>query len=211
MPLTLYLGLDPSSYTDENEIVHVPIIEITPFSFEQPQIRTAFQRFDFFSHVIVTSKTTVDLLRKGLEHFSIPIAVWASKQTLSVGKGTTERLRSHGIEQTQTARKESAEGILPLLNTSHNARYFFPHSAQGRLVIQQFLQQRTASFVAVPLYTTRPCRNKPSIELSQFTRVVFTSPSTVSAFLEHFGRLPNAELVAIGPITERALEQALRR
>jgi uroporphyrinogen-III synthase len=40
-----------------------------------------------------------------------------------------------------------------------------------------------------------------------FDEIVFTSPSTVAAFKEIFGALPRGKkLVAIGPITEEALD-----
>jgi uroporphyrinogen-III synthase len=57
------------------------------------------------------------------------------------------------------------------------------------------------------LYDTVTQKLEPKPDLNHVQEIVFTSPSTVLAFLEIFGALPKGKkLIAIGPITQQQLE-----
>ena len=81
-----------------------------------------------------------------------------------------------------------------------------PRSSRSRPVIAQFFQEKEIRYQACDLYDTVTQALKPKPDLKLVDEIVFTSPSTVSAFLEIFGKLPkDKKLTAIGPVTQEML------
>lgn len=211
----LYLGLDPSRYPDQGTITHWPIIKIIPRSICEPVIQGALCLFEHYTHVLITSKSTVDILSDFLLQLGIPMNAWKKKITLAVGQGTAARLQAVGVSPAVIAEEETAEGMIAELKKMmmndpqwiHNGTYiFWPHSSQSRSILKDFLSENGIRHVACELYD--PQLNVPGELpiLESFDEIVFTSPSTVNAFLEIFGTFPlHAKLIPIGPITEKAL------
>ena len=57
-----------------------------------------------------------------------------------------------------------------------------------------------------PIYDTRTVQPKVVPDLTKVDEIVFTSPSTVKAFLDVFSEIPqDKKLTTIGPVTEQAL------
>lgn len=197
----LYLGLDPTRFVHEGELVHVPLIEIVPRDYAG-ELKQAFECLAEYTHVIITSPAAAKLYA---HHAS---ARQRSKVYVSVGKGTTQVLQQHGIEVAYTAPHPCAEGIVSLLKELDltSAHLFFPRSSLGRSVIGDYCTTHHIKLTMIDLYDTRPTHH-PLPDLSQFDEIVFTSPSTVHAF---FARAPHhpdrAQCLAIGPITQRTLD-----
>jgi len=88
-----------------------------------------------------------------------------------------------------------------------NAYFFMPRSSSSRPIIVNFFQERQIRYQSCDLYDTVTQILEPRPDLDQIDEIVFTSPSTVRAFIEIFGTLPNGKrLIAIGPVTEEALK-----
>lgn len=212
----LYLGLDPTHYINQNgnqgEIFHWPIIQIVPRPLSDPSLRQALENFDCYSHVIATSKSTVAILHDYLPQLNIKMEVWRKKMTLAVGKVTAKHLQAIGITPAKVAQEETAEGIIAELEQwpLENAHLFWPHSAQARPIIKDFLETKNISHTTCILYESQPHISGPLPQLEQFNAIVFTSPSTVEAFLHIFGSFPlHAQLIPIGPITAHCLQSKL--
>jgi uroporphyrinogen-III synthase len=202
----LYLGLDPTHYSAQGEVTHWPIIQITPRPLSEPAVRDALGKFDHYSHILITSKSTVAILQEYFSQLGIDLHIWAKKSTLAVGKITAKHLEACGITPFRVAKEETAEGLIQELRQLRlvNAHIFWPHSSQARPVIKEFLKRESIRYRACVLYEPlpRPPINLPDV--NYFDEIVFTSPSTVAAFLQIFGKLPSqSQIVAIGPITAR--------
>lgn len=197
----LYLGLDPTHYQGNGTITHWPIIQIRPRPLSEPDIQQALANFDAYTHVIITSKSTVKILKEYLELSHIPLERWRAKATLAVGQSTAKSLLQIGITPFKVAVEEKAEGIVELLK-SLEGHFFWPHSAKARPMISEFLQGKGARLATCVLYEPVSHFPDPLPDLSTFDEIVFTSPSTVDAFLEHFHSFPkHARLTPIGLIT----------
>lgn len=212
MGKTLYLGLEISKrWQQENqeaEIIHFPIIKTVVRSLDEPEIVRAFLQFEKYTHFILTSKVAVRLFFKALLHFGIPSKKLLHKEIIVVGKATAEAVTIHGAEVSYCATEESSEGIVELLKTLNLPRthFLWPCSSLSRPIIPNFLKQSGICFCQAALYTTLP---NPSTELPDANELVFTSPSTVDAFLEAFKMIPwHKKITAIGPITEARLQKA---
>lgn len=206
----LYLGLDPSHYAGRGEVIHWPIIQIVPRPLSDPTICTALKNFDHYSHIIVTSKSTVAILRDYLPRLDVDMQKWTQKMTLAVGKVTAEHLKACGIIAYRVAQEETAEGIIQELQQLplQHAHVFWPHSSQARPAIKEFLMTQDISHTTCILYDPKPQIPGTLPDLEVFDEIIFTSPSTAEAFLNIFGAVPShIQVTTIGPITASFLKQ----
>lgn len=203
----LYLGLDPSHCPLDGEITHFPIIEVVPRPLSE--VKAALLPFQKYTHVVITSKTAVSILRDYLALLNISISTWNEKLTLAVGAVTALYLREAGVKNMLVATDEKAEGVVALfdeLSLTQEAYFFLPRSSLSRSVIPDELIKRGVRYRGCALYDTVTKREIPTIDLTLFDEIVFTSPSTVKAFWELFGAPPRGKrLTPIGPVTREAL------
>lgn len=204
----LYLGLDPAHARIEGEIIHCPLIEIVPRPPDDPAIANAIKLFPAYTDLLFTSKTAVNILAAYLPLYNFAIKDAATKQIAAVGRQTAASLLALDLPVTLIAEEETAEGLVAALSSlSFENRYFFwPHSSLARPVLADFLRSRGARFEACAFYDTLPQRlvNPPCLDT--IDEIVFTSPSTVDAFLALIGPLPRDKILTpIGPITAAKL------
>ncbi len=202
----LYLGIDPVRFQEDAEIVHRPIIRVEPFSLSQPDIKHAFEEMFLYTHLLFTSRVSVSFTVEFAKQANVSLL---GKKMITVGSATAEKVRACGYSVSYTALKECGEGVIDLLKglSLQESYLFFPHSNMAREIIHDYLQQNGLKYRALPIYQTlaRPIFLE---DLDSFDKIVFTSPSTVRAFVDQCGQLPPVEkCLAIGPITEKALCQ----
>lgn len=197
----LYLGTDPRFYKSEGNIVHCPVIQIVPRELNA-EIQTAFQQFCHFTHIIYTSKHSVQLTQQFMKNFSLE---YADKVLLAIGLSTACAVA--GIAT--LAEEPTQEGMIKLLDTLdlHQAYVFFPKSSLAREDLQNYLVSRNIRHLVCNLYDTHPKNLETLPQIGLFDEIVFTSPSTVNAFIKIFGAIPfDKQITAIGPITQKAID-----
>jgi uroporphyrinogen-III synthase len=204
----LYTGLDPSHYKSAGEISHIPFIQIVPRPLTDPFVQQALQKFSKYTHIIVTSKSTVKILEKYLCNYGFNKEEWRAKTHIAVGSRTAAQLENSGICPDIIAEVETAEGVVEELKkiSSPETFFFWPHSAQARPVLQAYLEKSGFPFCTCPIYDALPCC-PADINIAPFDEIVFTSPSTVDAFFQFFGRFPDDKIyTCIGPVTQGHFE-----
>lgn len=182
---TLYTGLDPSRYPER--VLHCPLIEIVPLF---PNIVD----LESFTHFIITSQTATKLIELPQKAFVI-----------AVGKATGDAIGRADL----VAKDERQEGVIAILESMDlsDANICLPRSRKARRLIDEYLSGRGVSYRVIDLYDIQTKVHKKYPDLSTIQKVVFTSPSTVRAFIEVYGALPqDKELIAIGPVTQKAIE-----
>jgi uroporphyrinogen-III synthase len=190
---TLYLGTDPSEFQSPHEVVHYPVIKIVPREIPLLDLSP-------FTHIVFTSKHAVRIFYAN--HKPQPIKVFA------IGTVTAKALRSHGVEPDWISEEETQEGMVKglLLQDLKQARIAIPRSSLSRDVLVNFFIENKIAYHAYVLYDTLPQKLEPVPDLADFNEIVFTSPSTVRAFLAIYGALPQDKILrALGPITHAAL------
>lgn len=199
----LYLGLDPSRY--KRSVVHFPVIQIVPRNLKESLYDPIWKDIGQFTHVLFTSRNSVKILCDYLLELNL-LEHLKSKKLLSIGSATSELLSSYGFSSVK-AQEETAEGMTALLQGCLDVEYvLYLHSSRARALIGEFLKGGSYRFFAAPLYDTslRPLLDLP--DLREFDEIVFTSPSTIDAFLSLFKQFPKgAKLTSIGPITSKHL------
>ncbi len=210
----LYLGTDPTQFERtghfEGHLIHYPIIQIVPKSLDDPRLKSAYDDLNEYTHFIFTSKNAVQIFADHLQALHKKIS---PQVIIAIGEVTAAHLALRGMPAHHTASQERQEGILDLLNTMdlEEAYLFLPRSSLARPLLTNYLAQREIRHQACDLYDTVPCKSEDAPDLKQIDEIVFTSPSTVHAFLEIYQKLPkDKKLTAIGPITEEVISTLSR-
>lgn len=200
----LFTGLRAPAVLPKGSL-HVPFIQVAPIMepVESLRIRCICRAYEEYTHLLFTSQSAVHFF---LKQFETPPSQLPS--LYAVGKATSYFLQELGYPFVHHAHEETAEGVIALLQTTmpHAAHLFWPHSAQARPVLGQYLL--TAPFRSTTLITYQTIQLTPEFlpDLTTIDGVVLTSPSTVHAFLACYGRVPDGlTCFAIGPITAATL------
>lgn len=154
----LYLGLDPSNQSGDGQITHWPIIKIVPRPITEPAIQQALIDFEQYTHILITSKNTVGILCDYMAQLGISQHAWTEKITLGVGTVTGKHLKACGIIPTAIAKEETAEGLIEELKKMDltQSHVFWPHSANARPVISNFLSENRIRCTDCVLYEPHP-------------------------------------------------------
>lgn len=214
MKKILYFGLEISESWQKKQqsakILHCPLIAIEPRSLKCTDIARAFSLLSEYTHVVMTSKVAVRLFFQGLDHYQVEVK---NKTFIAVGQATARAIADYGEQAAYIALEESSEGIVLMLESldlSH-ASFLWPCSTLSRNVLPLFFERKGIRFCKVPFYSTVPNKNAQIIlrkHLADSDELVFTSPSSVDAYISFCKVIPRDKLItSIGPITETALIQ----
>jgi uroporphyrinogen-III synthase len=190
----LYLGLRPK----DPAVIHFPLIQIVP----RPAAEIKAALDNCYSHILFTSQSAVEI-------FFNTLKTGVKGKILAVGQETKRKIEEFGCEVEAAPEEESAEGLIKLLETMELSYVLWPRSALSRSLISDYLTTRKVPFCALVLYDTKPHLPGPLPPMEEIGEIIFTSPSTVHAYLHFFKEFPEGKkLTAIGPITQMALERA---
>ncbi|MBI3900530.1 MAG: uroporphyrinogen-III synthase [Chlamydiia bacterium] len=201
MRQVLYLGLDPPS----SDVFHYPVIRTEKI--ESPLLKEVFSQWDAITHLIFTSKRAVMYWEE--------VGSFAKKIGIAIGSGTRRELEKRGV-QSLVAPFATQEGVVALIekmkDPEKNFFFFYPHSTSARPFFAKYLEGSGLRYMTCPLYRTLPQKLEPVPDPSHFDEIVFTSPSTVHAFLAIFGSFPKGpRFTSIGPVTEQVLTDLRQR
>ena len=211
MKTILYLGTDPTHFASPWQganVIHYPLIQIIPRSISTPEITLAYHNLSSYSHILFTSKYGVQIFFSHLS--SLNLSFPDSLASIAIGQRTAAFLQKEGVIPSFVAKEESQEGVVALIEgLSHlsSSSILIPKSSLSRPLLFQFLIEKKIHHTAIDLYDTlfhKPVDQLPPWE--QIDLFVFTSPSTVRAFIHFFTLLPPQEkCFAIGPITQKEI------
>ena len=127
------------------------------------------------------------------------------KKILAIGRGTEETV---GYDCFAVSSLETQEGMIELIKTIdlQESYMLYPRSSKARPLLAEYLKETGIQHQICDLYETVYLKPEPIPALEDFEEIVFTSPSTVKAFLALYGSIPkNKKITCIGPITEQAI------
>lgn len=206
MTKVLYLGSDPACYTGDGLLTHYPLIRIVPRSINN-EIRTAFDQFSEYTHILYTSKHAVQIAQGWMGFFQ---KRYEHQTVLAIGPSTLKALSVPALLPAEATQ----EGMIALLKTLdlREPFIFYPRSSLARPHLADYLNSHSVHHFPCDLYDTIPNISGPLPQIDQFDEIVFTSPSTVEAFQKIFGGIPfELKITSIGPITRQALDCVKRR
>lgn len=209
----LFTGLHKSHFLADGTVEYLPLIETTPLSWQK--LEPFFSKLELASHLLVTSQTSVRLLFEFMDRMQVKDKVLEKIKMICVGQKTAKALQMRGDYPAYIAQEESQEGIIKLLNRivfKKNDFLIYAKSAQSRPLIKEFLKQQPYTSEIFDLYDTSSIILKTKPDLSQFDKVVFTSPSVVRSFFENFGTFSeHLQAVCKGHVTQKTLNAYLEK
>ena len=188
----LYLGIDAPP-----GVFHYPVIRAERI--DSLGLRHAFSFWERSTHMIFTSKNAVRLWPNGIH----------GKLCIAIGEATANEIRTRGGDP-WIASEATQEGVAALLETLDLRAAFllYPRSKAARPFLAEYLQSRGLDHYVFDLYEPVFQKIEPAPDLADFDEIVFTSPSTVQAFLRIYPSVPaRIALTPIGPITKKSLEE----
>ena len=212
---TLYLGLNPKHYETDHQIVHFPVIEVAPRCFSNKEIQEVFSRVEKYTHIIFTSKSSVQIFFNYLKRAGKTLLDIEGADFVAIGRVTAKWLRGFGVEVHHIAEDETQEGMIDLLSTIElkESLVLLPQSSRARAKLAHYLVEKGVHHQIVHLYDTKTKEGLNYPPINQFDEIVFTSPSTVDAF---FSTIPENEIndvhryKVIGKITAEVLKEQLK-
>jgi uroporphyrinogen-III synthase len=199
----LYLGTELPEEGRRCGWVHYPVIRLVRRMIA-PHI---LEEMASFTHVLFTSRHAATFFIE--ETGPIP----KEKITMAVGKSTAERLRTHGTVPHAIATDESQEGVVALFRTLDldDAYLLLPRSSGARGIIDNYLCEQGIRHQIAVLYDPEVVRDLPPLDLDEVEEIIFTSPSTVAAFMQLFSPFPvGKKTTCLGMITAEALRRHLK-
>jgi uroporphyrinogen III methyltransferase/synthase len=183
------------------EVLETPAIRIEPRAVELPDPVG-------YSLVCFTSPNGVRIF---FELLGRDARSFAGVRIAAIGPGTVAALREHGLAADVVPERFVAEGLLEALEEEAlgGARVLVARAAGARNTLPDGLRERGAAVDVVSLYDTvaEPLGAAQREAVARATHVTFTSSSTVRFFLEGGGKVGDARVVSIGPVTSATLRE----
>lgn len=208
--IELNVGLTSSRHQAlEIKSLHCPLIKTVPRPLNSPEIQYALEQLAQFTHLIFTSKSAVHYFFD----YARDLSDFCKFSYIAVGQATAAVIKQYADVEPLIAEEETAEGVCVLLDRalSEDSFVLWPHSAQARSVIQDYLNNRNIRHCCCPLYETLPDLPQKLPDLQSIDKLVFTSPSTIDAFMLAYGSIPShISISCIGPVTNSCLKERLQ-
>ena len=199
--LLLHCGTHPENYSRLGKIIHWPMIDIKPVSFDDASQKQILQIFESADLVIFTSAYAVDYF---LNRFS------GQKIFAVIGRHTQKALQKFNIQAAIVAEEETSQGLLKAI-TGHmdvqGKRILFPRSSMPNPFLKDALSKLGATVTEIIVYENiKPARR--DLPSGDITGVIFTSPSTVRNFLTDYVTIPaHWQIMARGTATLKTLQE----
>ncbi len=192
--------------------VLLPTVEIVPPYDGGSALREAAARLGSYDWIVLTSANGVERLFEELKD----ARDLASARVAAIGSATAEALRSHGVVADLVPGRFVGEALVEAFAELEPAargrgRVLLARAAGARDVVPEGLGALGFEVEVVEAYATRTAR--PAAGAWDAARdadaVTFTSPSTLSGYLDLAGGTPPAgAVVTIGPVTTAAARRA---
>ena len=194
------------------------MIEIRPFE-ENVALDRAIAKLECYDWVVFTSVNGVDAFFERLASPSPFQGEGLGVRVAAIGPKTAQSLAARGVTPDFVPEEYVAEAILPGLGDLCGRWVLLPRAEIARKALPEAIMEAGGVAHEIAVYQTVPAeidRDGLAALKSGVEAVTFTSPSTVSNFVEIVHRaglnplsLPrNPKIACIGPITQNAAEEA---
>jgi uroporphyrinogen III methyltransferase/synthase len=190
-PRVLVLGTHPEKYAHLGTIVHRPIVECVGLE-DYSRLDEAIKRIGEFDWLIFTSANGVRFFFKRLRLNDLDVRAMCSLRVAVIGKTTARRLAGFGILADLVPGTESSAGLLKEFKTLkiRGKKVLLPQARAASGELAEGLVRMGATVEEAPAYET--VEMEPAdVDLEYIDKILFTSGSTVRAFVKKFGRVPS--------------------
>ena len=164
-----------------------------------------------FDYIVFTSRHGVKHFFEEYNNCQLSIVNSQLPKIISVGSFTTAALRERGIEPFFESPTQSARGIIDFFRDKpRGSRILLARSDKGLKALTDGLRQHEVT--DLPVYSNRPDKDAVKQDLTQYDKILFSSPSGVEAFRDLYGITKDKELqfdgliIAKGETTYEAIQ-----
>ena len=164
-----------------------------------------------FDYIVFTSRHGVKHFFEEYNNYQLSIINCQLPKIISVGSVTTAALRERGIEPFFESPTQSARGIIDFFRDKpRGSRILLARSDKGLKALTDGLRQHEVT--DLPVYSNRPDKDAVKQDLTQYDKILFSSPSGVEAFRDLYGITENKKLqfdgliIAKGETTYEAIQ-----
>ena len=209
----LYLGIDPTHFKTDKQIIHMPLLRILQRPMDSKELQRIFGHIPQYTHVVFTSKSAVKFFFSYFRDHGHKIEELNDKHILAIGHVTAHYLKEEGIAPGYIAADETEEGLVRVLAQLElkNAYVLLPKSSLPKSHLIHFLVEHEVRYQACVLYDACEEIPKEPIDLDYIDEVIFTNPLTVDTFFSIYPEIPSSiKLHPLGNITREALRTKLK-
>jgi uroporphyrinogen III methyltransferase/synthase len=189
-PRVLVLGTNPEKYSHLGTIVHRPMIKCVPLK-SNSKLNDALKRLETFNWLIFTSANAVRFFFERLHLSGADARALSPMKIAVIGKTTAKQLLGFGIAADVVPDTESSTGLLEKFGTfdMKNQNVLLPQAKVSSKELPEGLTRLGAKVETVPVYQTVEMVPE-DVDFEHIDKILFTSGSTVRAFVKKFGKVP---------------------
>ncbi len=189
-PRVLVLGTHPEKYLHLGTIVHRPIVKCVGLE-DYSHLDGILKRLEKYDWLIFTSAHSVRFFFERLRLGGSDARSLASVSIAAIGKTTAGELAGFGILADLVPDNESSAGLLEKFGTMdmNNRRVLLPRAKVASRELPEGLSAMGAAVEEVHAYMTVEIE-PADVDFEHIDKILFTSGSTVRAFVKKFGSVP---------------------
>lgn len=204
----LVLGNHPQRYTHLGNIIHRRVIDcvaLEDYSDTDARLQAPLP----FDWLVFTSVNGAKHLFERLFHIGKDIRALGQVKIAAIGQSTAGRLRDYGLCPDLVPEDESSTGLVKVFAQQNmkGQRVLLPTAEVSSQELPQGLQQMGATVEKWTVYRTVDI-DPGDIDFVYIDEVLFTSGSTVKAFIRRYETLPSGvKAWALGPPTQATAKE----
>jgi uroporphyrinogen III methyltransferase/synthase len=189
-PRILVLGTHPEKYRHLGAIVHRPMVKCVGLE-DYSNLDQVLKRLDTFEWLTFTSANGARFFFDRLKRNGLDARALSAMKVAAIGKTTARRLTAFGILADLVPDKESSLGLLEEFGVLEmkNKNVLLPQAESASRELPEGLAALGAAVETVSVYMTIEIE-PADVDFEHIDKILFTSGSTVRAFVKKFGRVP---------------------
>ncbi len=190
-PRILLPGTHPDKYRHLGIIIHRPLIKSVPLD-DYAQADKVLKRLNTFDWIVFTSTNGVEFFFQRLNAVGLDTRSIGTAKAAAIGKTTAEKLKTFGVLVDMQPSLESSTGLLEEFKkvSVKGKKILLVRPKVGSSMLLDCLADTGAAVEAVVVYRNVDIEPEET-DFDFIDQILFTSGSTVRAFLKLYGCVPD--------------------
>jgi len=190
-PRILLPGTHPDKYRHLGIIIHRPLIKSVPLD-DYTQADKVFKRLNTFDWIVFTSTNGVEFFFQRLNAIGLDTRVIDTTKVAAIGKTTAEKLKTFGVLADMQPKLESSTGLLEEFKKASvkGKKVLLVRPKVGSSMLLDGLADADAAIEEVMVYRNVEIEPEET-DFDFIDQILFTSGSTVRAFLKRYSSVPD--------------------
>lgn len=199
----LLLGISSERYRELGTIIHRPIISCVPIEDNAP-LAGAVNSICTYDWIVFTSANAIKYFFEALYANGLDSRALGTTKIAAIGKATARSLGDHGLRADLCPETESSVGLIEEFGKIDisGQKVLLPQAEIATEVLPTGLVDMEADVSKVAAYKTVEV-DPGDVDFDYIDQILFTSGSSVQAFVNKFGKLPdNVKALCLGKPTQ---------